>query len=66
VFLADRVVVTSPRPGRIVEVVEVDLSRLRPLAMRETAEFITYTRRFRQIFERAGVLQTDFGVPAGG
>jgi NitT/TauT family transport system ATP-binding protein len=65
VFLADRVIVMSPRPGRIVEVVHVDLARPRPLAIRETAEFITYTRRIRQIFERAGVLHSDFGVPAG-
>jgi NitT/TauT family transport system ATP-binding protein len=65
VFLADRVVVMSPRPGRIVEIVEVDLLRPRPLSMRETPEFIAYTRRIRQIFERAGVLQSDFGVAAG-
>lgn len=39
IFLSDRVVVMSPRPGRITEVIDVDLPRPRTLAVRETPRF---------------------------
>src|SRR5581483_6920170 len=44
VFLSDRVLVMTPRPGRIDEIVEVDLPRPRRLAMREDPRFATYCR----------------------
>ncbi len=49
VFLSDRIVVMTPRPGSIDCVIEVDLPRPRKLAMRETPEFAAYSRR---IFDR--------------
>lgn len=39
VFLADRVLVMSSRPGRIVREVQIDLPRPRALGMLETSEF---------------------------
>ncbi len=39
VYLADRVVVLSPRPGRIVDDVTVDLPRPRSFAMTSTERF---------------------------
>jgi NitT/TauT family transport system ATP-binding protein len=57
VFLADRVVVFSPRPGRIAEVIEIDLPRPRPLAVRETPEFGRYTQHIRRLFQSMGLLQ---------
>jgi NitT/TauT family transport system ATP-binding protein len=59
VFLADRVVVMSRSPGRIVETIEIDLPRPRGLDLRETAEFTRYTRRARLLFEQMGLLRGD-------
>ena len=39
VFLSDRVVVMSPRPGRIAEIVGIDLPRPRTVETRATADF---------------------------
>jgi NitT/TauT family transport system ATP-binding protein len=57
VFLADRVVVMSPRPGRIAAEIPVDLPRPRDLAIRETPEFGQSTRLIRTLFEGWGVLR---------
>ena len=47
VFLSDVVVVMSPRPGRIVDTLRIDLPRPRSLAMMATAEFGAYAERIR-------------------
>jgi NitT/TauT family transport system ATP-binding protein len=47
VFLSTRIVVMSPRPGRIVEVIESTLPAERSLEMRETPEFIDIAHRVR-------------------
>ena len=47
VFLSTRIVVMSPRPGRILDVIEVDLPDERPLAIRETPEFLAVAQRVR-------------------
>jgi len=56
VFLADRVAVFSPRPGRIVEVLDIDLPRPRRLAVRETQAFGAYTGRIRALFRDMGLI----------
>jgi NitT/TauT family transport system ATP-binding protein len=47
VLLADRVIVMSPRPGRIVDVVEVNLPRPRSFDQEGSDEFQRCTRRIR-------------------
>ncbi|MBL8386053.1 MAG: ABC transporter ATP-binding protein [Burkholderiales bacterium] len=58
VLLADRVVVMSPRPGRIVEILDIDLPRPRRLD-RVPERFNEYTGRIREIFRATGVLAMD-------
>lgn len=49
VYLSGRVVVMSPRPGRIVDVVDcTGLGRERPLEIRETPEFLALAHRVRE------------------
>ncbi|GLZ09085.1 ABC transporter ATP-binding protein [Actinomadura sp. NBRC 104412] len=48
-FLADRVVVMSPRPGRIAGEVRIDLPRPRSMAVREEPEFVARTGRLRRM-----------------
>ena len=58
VLLADRVVVMSARPGRIADILDIDLPRPRRFAMAALPAFNQATERIRgQIFKRDGVAQ---------
>jgi NitT/TauT family transport system ATP-binding protein len=57
VFLSDRVVVMTPRPGKIDRVIDIDLPRPRTLAMRETKRFADYNREILDLFLARGVLR---------
>jgi NitT/TauT family transport system ATP-binding protein len=48
VFLSDRVVVMSPRPGRIERVVTIDLPRPRDIATRESPRFFELVTEVRE------------------
>jgi NitT/TauT family transport system ATP-binding protein len=48
VYLSTRIVVMSPRPGRIVDVIESPLPKERPLDIRETPEFLEVAHRVRE------------------
>jgi NitT/TauT family transport system ATP-binding protein len=52
VYLSTRIVVMSPRPGRVLEVIESDLPDDRPLDLRETTEFQAIAHRVRQGLRR--------------
>ena len=47
VFLSTHVVVMSPRPGRILEIIESDLPRERVLDLRDTPAFAALSARVR-------------------
>ena len=48
VYLSTRIVVMSPRPGRITDVIESPLPVERPLDIRDTPEFIAVAHRVRE------------------
>jgi NitT/TauT family transport system ATP-binding protein len=48
VFLSTKIVVMSPRPGRIIDVIETNLPRNRTLDIRETPEFLSLAHRVRE------------------
>jgi NitT/TauT family transport system ATP-binding protein len=48
VFLSTHIVVMSPRPGRIYDVIECNFPRDRALDIRETPEFLSIANRVRQ------------------
>jgi NitT/TauT family transport system ATP-binding protein len=47
VFLSTKIVVMSPRPGRIIDVIACDFPRDRTLEFRETPEFLKIAQRVR-------------------
>lgn len=48
VFLSSKIVVMSPRPGRIIDVIDCDLPPDRTLDARETPEFLEIAHRVRE------------------
>ena len=48
VYLSTRIVVMSPRPGRIADVIDSPLPRERPLDIRDSPEFIAVAHRVRE------------------
>ena len=48
VYLSTKIVVMSPRPGRIIDIIESDLPNERPLEIRDTKEFINIAQRVRE------------------
>ncbi len=54
VFLSTRVIVMSPRPGRITEIIEVDLAQPRGIATREDPAYFAKLTEVREALRRAG------------
>ena len=57
VFLADRVLVMTPRPGRIGDVLEIDIPRPRSLDVMTTEAFGVHVRRIRAALNAGGGLE---------
>jgi len=58
VLLADRVLVMSPRPGKIEKVMDISLERPRGLAARKSPEFEAAVDEITNIFLARGVLHS--------
>jgi NitT/TauT family transport system ATP-binding protein len=56
VFLGDRVVVMSPRPGRVTQVIDVDLPAARTLELINTERFGAHVREIRANLNASGGL----------
>ena len=56
VYLSDRVIIMSQRPGRVLDDIRVPFARPRRLSLREDPAFVDIARRIRVHFEQAGVL----------
>lgn len=48
VYLSTKIVVMSPRPGRIIDIINSDLPRERPLEIRDSRAFIDIAQRVRE------------------
>jgi len=66
VLLADRVVVMSPRPGKIECVMDIALPRPRGLEARRAQAFVEATERITDIFLARGVLHGAGATPIEG
>ncbi len=56
VYLADRVIVMSPRPGRITEIMDIDLPRPRPLEIINSEAFGRHVVAIRRHFQSLSAL----------
>jgi len=54
IFLSDRVIAMTPRPGRIADIVTIDLPRPRELAIINTDRFGRYVAHLRPLLEAQG------------
>jgi NitT/TauT family transport system ATP-binding protein len=59
VFLSSRVVVMSPRPGRITKVIDVDLPRPRNVETRESSRYFEIVTEVREALRAGGGLEVD-------
>src|SRR5437773_9304513 len=64
VFLSTRVVVMSPRPGRISDVIEIDLQHPRTAATREEPRFFELVTRVREALHLGSDLDRKLAAPA--
>ena len=57
VYLGDRVAVFTPRPGKIAEIIDINIPHPRPLSVRDTPQFIDYCHHIRGLFVAMGLLK---------
>jgi NitT/TauT family transport system ATP-binding protein len=57
IFLSNKVIVMSARPGHVVATIPIELGFERHLNVREEPVFTKYARQIRELFESMGVLR---------
>jgi ABC-type nitrate/sulfonate/bicarbonate transport system ATPase subunit len=62
VFLSSRVVVMSARPGRITDLIDIDLPRPRDVETREQPRYFELVTDVREALRRGGADQIEPGV----
>ena len=65
IFLADRVVVMSPRPGRVAQIFEIDLPRPRTIEMTFEPGFIAQIKEIKHAVEFGGRQAVEVRVSRG-
>ncbi|MFV0251842.1 MAG: ABC transporter ATP-binding protein [Beutenbergiaceae bacterium] len=65
IFLSDRVLVFSDRPGQIADDIRIDIPRPRRMAVRETPEFSDYVHRISSTLTELGVIHDDEDADIG-
>jgi len=60
VYLSDRLYVLSARPGRVKEIVEIDLPRPREYNLQLTPEFLELKHHVRGLIHREALVNTGF------
>jgi NitT/TauT family transport system ATP-binding protein len=66
VFLSSRVVVMSARPGRITDVIDIDLPRPRGIATREEPRYFELVTAVREALRRGGAIDIIAEAEVGG
>ena len=59
VLLADRVVVMTPRPGKVDQILQIDLPRPRGSAARRHPEFLAREEQITELFLARGILRRE-------
>jgi NitT/TauT family transport system ATP-binding protein len=62
VYLADRIVVMTGQPGRVKEIIRVDMSRPRSLAVKDEREFVRLRRKIWNLLEEEALLKVREGA----
>ena len=57
VFLSDRVVVLTPRPGRVAAIIDIPFARPRSAQLLGTSEFAALAAQIRSVFDLSGPTQ---------
>jgi NitT/TauT family transport system ATP-binding protein len=63
IFLSDRIVVFAARPGRVKEILDIDLSRPRRFAVKRTREFVGYVDRIWRLLEEEVFKSSNVQTP---